>query len=294
MNILEYESYHEQKSHFDASFPYNTYLCSIPFDFTNVPLHWHDEVEFIYIKVGTGIITVDFQKYIVQGGDIAIIWPGQIHSIEQLHDQAMEYENIIFQTSLLGESVIDRSYAQFIKPLLDGHFSTPAILTNQSAAYATVRHCLDKNDNIGMSFPDGYPLAIKGNLFSLFFAIYTAYATEPATITDRSGKDRNMEKIKSVIKYVEMHYADAMTIGDMAALVGFSESHFMKFFKQTMGIPFTTFLNNYRLAMAARLLLQSEETILNIASEVGYDNLSYFNRSFKGKYGMTPSAYRKT
>ena len=169
MNIPEYESYHEQKSHFDASFPYNTYLCSIPFDFTNVPLHWHDEVEFIYIKVGTGIITVDFQKYIVQGGDIAIIWPGQIHSIEQLHDQAMEYENIIFQTSLLGESVIDRSYAQFIKPLLDGHFSTPAILTNQSAAYATVRHCLDKNDNIGMSFPDGYPLAIKGNLFSLFF-----------------------------------------------------------------------------------------------------------------------------
>ena len=102
-----------------------------------------------------------------------------------------------------------------------------------------------------------------------------------------------MEKIKSVIKYVEMHYADAMTIGDMAALVGFSESQFMKFFKQTMGIPFTTFLNNYRLAMAARLLLQSEETILNIASEVGYDNLSYFNRSFKGKYGMTPSAYRK-
>lgn len=80
MNIPEYESYHEKKSHFDAAFPYNTYLCSIPVDFMQVPLHWHDEVEFIYIKKGCGTISVDFTTYEVHAEDVALILPGQLHS----------------------------------------------------------------------------------------------------------------------------------------------------------------------------------------------------------------------
>ena len=50
MNILEYENYHEDKTHVELTFPYNTYLCSIPLDFSGVPLHWHDDMELIYIK----------------------------------------------------------------------------------------------------------------------------------------------------------------------------------------------------------------------------------------------------
>ena len=60
MNILEYENYQEKISHGNPLFPYITYLCSIPLDFSYVPIHWHDEMEIIYIKKGHGIITVDF------------------------------------------------------------------------------------------------------------------------------------------------------------------------------------------------------------------------------------------
>ena len=61
MNILEYENYHEDKTHVELTFPYNTYLCSIPLDFSGVPLHWHDDMELIYIKKGCGHISVDFK-----------------------------------------------------------------------------------------------------------------------------------------------------------------------------------------------------------------------------------------
>ena len=50
MNILEYEKYQEKISHGNPLFPYITYLCSIPLDFSYVPIHWHDEMEIIYIK----------------------------------------------------------------------------------------------------------------------------------------------------------------------------------------------------------------------------------------------------
>ena len=76
MNILEYENYHEQISHGELDFPYNTYLCSIPLDFSQVPLHWHEEMEIIYIKKGQGIVTVDFTSQVVTGPSLVLILPG--------------------------------------------------------------------------------------------------------------------------------------------------------------------------------------------------------------------------
>ena len=67
MNILEYENYQEKILHGDPLFPYITYLCSIPLDFGYVPMHWHDEMEIIYIKKGNGTITVDFTQHTVSG-----------------------------------------------------------------------------------------------------------------------------------------------------------------------------------------------------------------------------------
>ena len=86
---------------------------------------------------------------------------------------------------------------------------------------------------------------------------------------------------------------EKITIEEIAKVAEFSESHFMRYFKETMGTSFFVYLKDYRLTMASRLLISSESSILDIAAEVGFDNLSYFNRSFKQKYGMTPSQFRK-
>ena len=53
MNIIQYENYQEKKEHGQSDFPYITYPCSIPLDFSRVPLHWHDEMEIVYIKKGS-------------------------------------------------------------------------------------------------------------------------------------------------------------------------------------------------------------------------------------------------
>jgi len=96
-----------------------------------------------------------------------------------------------------------------------------------------------------------------------------------------------------MMKYVENHYGERLTIETMASVSGFSQSHFMKFFKNTMGVSFIEYLNDYRLTMAARLLLASSDAIVAISAECGFENLSYFNRMFRRKYGVTPSEYRK-
>jgi len=68
MNLNEYQNYHETKSHTVSEFPYNTYLCSIPLDFSLVPLHWHAEFELIVIKKGRGLVSVDLNRQPVSAG----------------------------------------------------------------------------------------------------------------------------------------------------------------------------------------------------------------------------------
>ena len=99
--------------------------------------------------------------------------------------------------------------------------------------------------------------------------------------------------MKLILKYVENNYMEKITIEDIANEVDLSQSHFMKYFKNTMGTSFVDYLNENRLTMASRLLISSDSSILAIASEVGFENLSYFNRIFKKRFGQTPREYRR-
>lgn len=94
------EQYHKKKRHTEDQFPYNTYLCTIPDDFTEVPVHWHEEAELIVIQKGSGTVLVDLTHYHVAAGDIIIVLPEHLHAIREISGQKMEYENIIFRPEL--------------------------------------------------------------------------------------------------------------------------------------------------------------------------------------------------
>lgn len=290
MNILEYENYHEDKTHGDMGFPYNTYLCSIPLDFPEVPLHWHDELELIYIKKGMGRIAVDFRSYPVKSPSIALILPGQLHSIEQECGSIMEYENIMFHPNLLLSKQTDVCSTDFFIPLMTGKITVPTVFTPVYPYYTDIAAPIDMCDEICKTKPQGYELYIKSRLFEFFYVLNNRCRN----LTSAKGNKKTLEKMKIILKYVENHYMEKITIADAAAAVDFSESHFMRYFKDTMGTSFIEYLKDYRLTMASRLLAAADSSILDIAAEVGFDNLSYFNRAFKAKYHMTPNQVRHT
>ena len=282
--------YHEIKEHGKREFPFNIYPCSIPVDFSHVALHWHEEMEIIAVKKGNGRITVDTVSYPVSEGDILAVFPGQLHAISCGSGERMEYENIIFHPNMLISKKTDTCNTDYLVPLLSGNVSLPLLYTPDSPHYAEISACIDANDEICKTYPSGYQLFIKGQLFLLFYILLHKCSTK-----EPSGKDRSksLEKMKLILKYVENNYMEKITIEDIANEVGLSQSHFMKYFKNTMGTFFVDYLNEYRLTMASRLLISSDSSILAIASEVGFENLSYFNRIFKKRFGQTPREYRR-
>lgn len=295
MNIIEYESYQEKPNHHNSPFPYLTYPCSIPYDFSQVPIHWHDEMEFIYIKKGRGTVSVDFRSLEVAAGDIVFICPGQLHSIHQLGRCSMEYENIIFPLSLLNSRLADPAWETYLAPIDLRRCRLLPCLRPDMPPYPPIAACIDQIDEVRRTFPGAYELLIKGKLFELFFLLYRhgLVAAIGAAGPGCRFQEKALEKSRQILKYIEQHYQEPLSIKKLAAAVGFSQSHFMKFFKNTFGTSFTAYLNDYRLTMASRLLPASEDSILTVAAESGFENLSYFNRRFKERFGVTPREFRR-
>lgn len=288
MNIQEFQKYRENKIHTADSFPYNTYLCSIPLDFSNVPLHWHDEVELIVIKKGTGTILVDLEKYQVSANDIVVVLPGHLHAIRELPGHTMEYENILFRSELLFSKTDDICSDAFLRPLFSGNLPVEHYIHSGLSYYEDFVSIVQSMDNLCRNRPMGYQLSIKGYLFQLFYLLIANQNQKAPTKSEL----KSLEKLKFIVGYVEQHYAEPITISRMAELCYFSPSHFMKFFKSNMGTSFIQYLNDYRLTMARRLLGASSLSVLEVAQQSGFDNLSYFNRLFKKKYGITPRQMR--
>lgn len=289
MNIIEYENYREKKNHTESGFPYNTYLCSIPLDFVSVPTHWHEECEIIYVKKGTGTVFVDFHEYNVSAPAIFLIMPGRMHSISQYMNEEMEYENILFHPDIFYSRHTETVTESFLDSVLKEQTNFPELMLPDTDGFVSVAAAIDACDEICKTMPEGYQLFLKGQLFRLLYILNALNkCSNPAT-----HNRKQLDKIKPLLKYIEENYQQDIPVSKAADICGFSEAHFMRFFKELMGSSFVTYLNDYRLTMAARLLLLTNDDILNIAEEVGFQNLSHFNRAFKKKYNNTPSGYRK-
>lgn len=289
MNITDYETYQETKSHSSPQFPCNTYLCSIPLDFYEVPIHWHNEAEIIIIKKGDGLISVDLTLYKVHAGDIILVRPGQLHAIRQFKTESMEYENTIFKLDFLLSDSLDLCRSEFFDPFMENRFEIPSVFREGSPCYDSLSQSIRNMDILSDQKEFAYQLGIRCSLLQFFYSLFHYYGDTLST----SKPNKFMEVLKQILKYTEMNYMNSISIQDIADHVGYSKSHFMKFFKQQMQISYISYLNDYRLTIAARHLAASSYSVLEVCSLCGFDNLSYFSRQFKKKYHAAPGAYRK-
>ena len=282
---------HETQIHGQLSFPYIVYKGRIPEFFSSYPLHWHDEMEIIYIRGGQGIITIQSHQYVVKSDDIVIIPPQMVHSIEQFQKCQMEYYNILFHFSLLNYSANDACYEKYFKPLYC-HTQLPSLYLESDAALNRFLrpHIMYLIENRKKSYTND-ELMVKSNLFAIMH--YINLCSSPTSSAELSLTN-NYDKLKNLLIHIQSNYDRPITVKDAAAICGFSSSHFMKLFKELTGKSFSQYLIDYRLEIASRQLVETSHKIIDLAENVGFHNVSYFSRAFHSKYGKTPSAYRKS
>ena len=224
--------------------------------------------------------------YPARMGDIFVFTPGILHALRQTEGQSMEYENLIFELELLGGAE-DLCAEKYLLPLQSGRLLLPVRLTPNDLCYLQAAACLREVEEANRTKLPGYELLVKGALLR-FLSLLIAQGKQqlPAETADT-------RRLKAVLQWISVHYAEGLRVADAAGVCSFSSSHFMRWFRQMTGQSFVAFLNEYRLNAAAEALHATDETVLTIASRCGFENLSYFNRAFKAHFGMTPREYRK-
>jgi AraC-like DNA-binding protein len=131
-------------------------------------------------------------------------------------------------------------------------------------------------------------MTIYGEIYKLCAAIVKN--TQPADAVQMKKHTQHMEKALELIYY---HYNEELSIEHVAAVTGYGKSVFCKNFKKLTGLGFHAFLNNYRINTACYLLTETQQTIDEIATMVGFKDSKSFSRVFKDITSTPPGQYRK-
>ena len=280
------EGYYEEKNHVSKSFPFNIYPCSIPFDFNLVALHWQDTMELIYVKKGKGFIQIGIEVFEANEDDIFIIPPKALHALRSIPNYTMEYENFFFDLRFLGLHTADSCAQNYLIPLSLGRVHFPYKIQKEDSYYTDFANCLIHAEKLCKDKSNGFELGVKAYMMLFIYLLFQ--------LANETPYQKESNRLTQVLELIENNFDKALNIKEMAKLCGYSDSHFMRWFKQMTGSSFTAYLNERRLVAAAEKLIQTNDTILTIAESVGFENLSNFNRQFKKRYGVSPRVYRNS
>lgn len=278
----------EDAKHGESFFPVQKYITRLAADYPVVTTHWHEEAELTLITQGDCIYQIDLIDYEVNEGDILFIPPLLLHSISRGTSEEIYSETYVFHLNFLGGNSTDICSTRYFAPMMNQEFSMLYLITPKHPAYESLKNIFYQINSLYDEAVSGYELALKSLFLQAFFLLlqYSKRTRSPDTGTPS-------DKLKNVLDYIELHFAETISVSELAKLCCFSDYHFMRFFKKYMNMTCVEYINNLRLEKSIELFEQGNTSILDVSLSVGFHNLSYFYRAFKKKYHMTPLSFIK-
>ena len=282
------ETLRETVCHGSDEYPFKYYNEDIwLFDFHCIDWHWHSEVEFVFIEKGTAEFLVGSGRYVLTEGTGIFINSQVIHRFEA--SESVIIPNIVFSPSLLSaeDSLI---YRKYIQPLLDS--SVECLIFSpevpwQKEVLKNLLLVFDVQDTESIGEIKTVELLLK-----IWETVYKN-ANISESIPAAKATAHTQAQLQIMMQYIHKNYSEHITLADIAQTVSVSKSSALNIFNKYLRISPVSYLINYRLKRAAKLLASTDNSIYSIASNTGFENAGYFCRSFKELFGVTPSEYRK-
>ncbi len=130
-------------------------------------------------------------------------------------------------------------------------------------------------------------VAMTGALYGMFAMLME----NSSAWLDRG--DHTSRHVKNAVRYIEEHYAEPITVEDIAGCAGVCRSHLYRMFRQVFSRSPRDYLEEYRISQACRLLDETELTVSDVAHLAGYEDSLYFSKAFKKCRGCSPTQYRR-
>ena len=238
---------------------------------------------------------LDFQvgqhHVILKAGDSILVNGNILHGIKQLSGDIPDpMPNIVFSGALIASETSD-IYQKYIQPVANCD-ALPFIVFNQKNSWHNEVNQLVKNV-YGLMSEQGqcYEMAVQRELSSIFQCIFSNFDELPKTENTRIQINTQI-RIQKMLSYIREHYAEAVTLEEIARSANISRSEAGRCFNAYVGCSPVDALIQHRLQVAHRLIKDTTQSLQEISYSCGFNSVHYFSRQFRKTYGYTPGQYR--
>ena len=256
--------------------------------FTPNPPHRHSQWELLIFEQGVADNIVNEIKYTATEGDVFLLGPQHLHEIRFVTTPHL-HRDIYFSSETVQK--ICNNYSADLYEKLQSNSRLLHIRLDASMRESIdllCRNldtlCLVYSSDTSASFHpiEGLPQSVLNMILGIYFSQHIIKKIDvPPILLDV------LKKLRSPALFTQK-------VSDIIAQTNYSHSQFLSIFKQYTGVSIVQYMKRLRIDYAAELLRHTDDTVLSVCEECGYDSLSFFIKSFKSQYGQTPFKYRKS
>ncbi|MEG0250921.1 MAG: AraC family transcriptional regulator [Peptostreptococcus sp.] len=253
----------------------------------SVPWHWHGELEMFYVKSGEVLYSTPQGDISFPKGSGGLVNSNVLHATRANGKNEETLQKIhIFDPVLISGRQGNKIYRDYVTPLSSSQLKVIALFPEnekERKIIEKIKRSFDLEDE------DFYELKIRNILSEIWCDLFLLTEEERKI---NSEKDKVSEKIKGMMIYIHDHYAEKLTVAQIAQSVYTSERDCYRTFREYLNTSPQEYLKSYRLQKACEMLTSSNMNVGDVGYSCGLGSSSYFGKVFREYMGNSPVEYR--
>ena len=259
------------------------YDNKIPAKKTNMTdWHIHDEMEMVLLLTGTKTFYFEDETIRLNAGDIIFVNSNIPHKTETTVGSSC----VLLQFNMSSNNGDDPDYL-WLENISNNTDATHTVFEKSGDINSLLTDCIQKIRYEYNEKKKSYDYFIKSYIYEVAAILY-----RNGILTDYSAWQQRILPLSDVLKYIDEHYNEHISLSQISAVLNCHSSYFCKFFKSILGVSFVEYLNLVRLNKAKKLMKKSQKNITEISYDVGFSSVSYFIKTFKKYNHCSPNKYR--
>ena len=289
MPIILDHQLREQIPHRATEFPV-TYYHDELVDLPNWagPFHWHPDFEIATAASGVLDYQVGQQHVVLETGDSIFVNGNMLHRVTQLSGDRPDPVPIILFSGAAIAPEHSTIHQKYIQPVALCNALPFVVFRHDCSAHSEIRGFIQDTCRLLCRQEPCYEMAVQRNLSRIFEDIFCNLDRFPKCEAARIQL-KSQIRLQKMLTYIYEHYAQTVTLEDIANAAHISRSEAGRCFHTYLGCSPVDALIQYRLQTARRLLREKTLTLQEISFACGFHSVSYFSRQFKKAYGHAPS-----
>lgn len=265
-----------------------------PHTYEFINWHWHQAFQYCYVTDGIIDIKLPRQTYTIKKGDGFFINYQQIHLIK-LNEavSTASYICLDIPPSFIAHDNHGRIYSRYVKPILESPI--PAFL-KLSGNVPGSKYILTKILEIQQTVketPELFEIDLEIDIMSIFKKTFSLLKTTTQKSDNVPQSYYENDRLKHILTFLQNHYQDKITLEEIAKSIAISKSECSRFFKKVTGESLFNYLITYRINKSIDLIRDTNLSIAEIATSVGFSNQSYYTKCFKEQKKITPKKFKE-